>query len=123
MKITMTNVLQILSVAITGFEVTEEDWREDAPYGLLADIRRFLCERAGPQLVAQLNEFSVLLEKLLTEGDQDVHDMVMDSLEGLLECDRKNSITRFFLPRTQELWSKICGAAGAPGAHPKHSGG
>jgi hypothetical protein len=107
MKISMDDVFPIMASAVSGLEATEEDWKEHGAYTFLADIRHFLCVRAGPRVETQLQEFGLLLENLLSNGDNDIHDLVLDSLEGLLDCDRRDSVARFFGPKTLELWSQV----------------
>jgi len=107
MKISMDDVFPLMASAISGLDATEDERKDRAAYNFLADIRHFLCIRAGPGVVTQLQEFGLLLEYLLSNGDNDVHDLVQDSLEGLLECERRDSVARFFGPKTQELWTEV----------------
>ena len=114
MKISMDTVFPVLSNAISGLEATEDDWMEAAPYAFLADIRNFLCVRAGPRVETQLRELGLLLENLLSNGDGDIHDLVLDTLDGLLECERRDPAARYFGSKTCALWFEVSQVSGLP---------
>jgi len=49
----------------------------------------------------------LFLKKMALEGDGDVKDLVLDSLEGLLECDSKDIIAMRFGSKTKQLWASV----------------
>jgi hypothetical protein len=70
----------------------------------------FVCLRASSGAVEEIIQFAVLLERLALEGDKDVQDLLLDSLEVLRECECKHAVAKRFGPKTQQLWASLAGA-------------
>jgi hypothetical protein len=54
-----------------------------------------------------MSQFSVLLEKLASEGDEQVQYLVKDALHGLTGCNSKDNIAQYFGPKVKVLWDEI----------------
>lgn len=56
-----------------------------------------------------MREFAALLEKLITEGDSNVHELTHDALETLWEHqDERAFVAEYFGPSTRTLRDRIC---------------
>jgi hypothetical protein len=108
MSIRYSEVFPLLAKAVTGFEPDDEDWREPTPYFFLADMIRFVCQKFGTGSDFQATELGACLERLLTEGDSDIRDLVLDGLETLRDqCISSERIAEHFAPRGRELGRSV----------------
>ena len=107
MIISIENVFPLLATAVSDFEASEEDWREYASYFFLGDMVDFVCQRAGSGSVVEINQLSALLERLALEGDRNIQDLVLDSLEGLRGCDLRDIVAAHFGPTVSRLWASL----------------
>ena len=108
MTIRYSDVFPILAKSITGVEADDEDWKEPTPYFFLANIVRFVCQRTRSGSALEALEMGKLLERLLSEGDADIRDLVLDGLETLRDegmCT--DLVVRYFGPKTIELWTSM----------------
>jgi len=51
---------------------------------------------------------AALFERLISEGDSDVHDLTHDGLDGLWGCEERDFVAKHFGPKTREVWERIC---------------
>ncbi len=71
----------------------------------------FVCDRADPGLQeyeALMQQFAALFERLISEGDSNVHDLAHDGLESVWEREERDFVVGYFGPKTRELWGRIC---------------
>jgi hypothetical protein len=111
MRITFADVFPLLAEPLSGFEASPEDWEEHAAYCFLGDMVRFVCDRAYPQFPdnkSLLRQFAALMERLISEGDRDVHDLAHDALESVWAREEREFVASYFGPETTELWARIC---------------
>ena len=64
---------------------------------------RFVCNRACPEFETSIRQFADLFEKLISEGDRNVHDLAHDGFEALWEHDEREFISGYFGPKTRDL--------------------
>lgn len=107
MNIAYKDVFSVLAHALPGCPVAEKDWQEPLPYVAMQEILSFVCQRADLGFKSDIDEFSILLEKLASEGDSDVHDLVVDALDGLSTCPKREIIATRFGPKVQQLWASV----------------
>lgn len=56
-----------------------------------------------------MRQFATLMERLISEGDSDVHDWAHDGLESVWEHhDECNVVAGYFGLKTREVWERIC---------------
>jgi hypothetical protein len=106
MSIDYADVFPILAEALPDFQASEDDWEEPTPYFFLGDMVQFVCQKASEGSIEVLDKFSVLLERLVSDGDSNVRDLVLDALEGLRENSNQDVVSRRFGPKTLEIWRK-----------------
>jgi len=104
MTIEYADVFPILAAALPDFKASELDWQEPLPYIFLGQMQDFVCQKARSGSFIESDQFSSLLEKLALEGDNNVQDLVLDGLDGLLDCDLGNLVAARFGPRVRQLW-------------------
>lgn len=107
MNLQYADVFPLLAGALSDFRPSHEDWIGPAPYFFLGDMISFVCQKAGSGSLVEVDQLSALLEKLALEGDDDVQDLLLDSLEGLRECDLKDVVAERFGPIVKSLWNAI----------------
>jgi hypothetical protein len=109
LSISYADVFPILMNAVSNFEATDDDLIEPTPYFFLAEMTDFVCLRASSGAVEEIGQFAALLEQLALEGDKDVQDLLLDSLEVLQQCGCKDIVADRFGPKTQQLWASLSG--------------
>ena len=112
MTITMDKVLTELQRAVPAFNSEWQD--DDSTYLVFGDFRRFTCSEAevlqyvdNEQEAAELShakECMAFIEQLFLNGDQDVHDLVLDCLEELITCPWLANLKRYFGAQTSAAW-------------------
>jgi hypothetical protein len=110
----MDTVLVELQNAVPGFHATAEWLSEGLTYMVLADFAEFMCSEAevlqyvsSEADASQLSRVQVsmaFLERAYREGDQDVRDLVLDCVEGLVTCEWIDQIKKYFGPELNSLW-------------------
>jgi hypothetical protein len=108
MTIEFEDVFPILADAIPEFKPSAEDLEDRLSYLFLNDMARWVCDRGYPGFENQMGQFAALFEKLISEGDSNVHDLAHDALETVWEGDEREFVARHFGPKTRELWDRIC---------------
>ncbi len=107
--ISYEQVFPTLAEALPDFTASRQDWVEDQlSYPFVNDMVRFVCDRAYPEFDPMISQFAALLERLLSHGDERVHELVHDALEGLWSSDAPAIVTSHFGPKTRELWNLVC---------------
>jgi hypothetical protein len=112
--ITMDNVLAELQRSVPSFH---SEWQDkDTTYLAFGDFRRFTCSEAevlqfvdNDEEAAELShakECMALIESLFCNGDQEVHDLFLDCLEGLTTCPWLTKLKRYFGPKTSATWAQ-----------------
>ena len=104
MTLAHSDVFPILASAVTGFEANDEDWEDRVTYFFLSDMIRFVCGETESGSRTETQQLAALLDKLLTEGDSDVRDLVMDGLDTVAECVHRDEIIGHFTPEVMEAW-------------------
>jgi hypothetical protein len=104
MTIAYADVFPILAAALPDFGASEQDWQEPLPYIFLGQMQDFVCQRAGLGSFIEIDQFASMLEKLTLEGDDEVQYLVLDALDGLLDCDLKGLVAARFGPKVHQLW-------------------
>ena len=104
MTIEYADVFPILAAALPDFKASELDWQEPLPYIFLGQMQDFVCRTAGSGSFIEIDQFASMLEKLTLEGDNNVQDLVLDALDGLLECDLRDIVAARFGPKVHQLW-------------------
>ena len=51
-------------------------------------------------------ECMAFIERLFCNGDQEVHDLILDYLEGLVTCPWLTKLKRYFGPQTSAAWAE-----------------
>jgi hypothetical protein len=107
MSIDYSDVFSILAEALPEFAPSEADLEDRLSYPFLSEMVRFLCNRAYPEFPEydkMMREFASLIEKLISDGDSNVHDLAHDGLESVWEHrEERDVISNYFGPKTQEL--------------------
>jgi hypothetical protein len=114
MSLTMDNVLADLKRGVPSFH---SEWEEDnSTYLVFADFRRFICSEAevleyvdneqGATELSHATECMAFIERVLCDGDQEVHYLVLDCLEGLVTCPWLAKLKRYFGPQTSAAWAE-----------------
>jgi hypothetical protein len=93
-------VFQVLAEALPDFEPTREGLEDGLSHPFLNDMVRFVCDRAYPEYDALKYQFAVLSERLISEGDNRVHDLAHDTLDGLWEHRDERDVNH------ESLWSE-----------------
>ncbi len=107
MSIRFSDAFEVLAKALPGCPPAADDWQEPLAYVLMQEILSHVCNQANAGITVDLIQFSVLLEKLASEGDSDVQDLVKDALDGLAGCNKKDDFPQYFGPKVQALWDQI----------------
>jgi len=108
MSIDYEDVFDVLAEAVTDFKPSEAELEDRLSYPFLNGMVRFACDRAFPEFDTSLHQFADLFERLICEGDSNVHDLAHDALETVWEHDEREFISGYFGPKTRELWGRIC---------------
>jgi hypothetical protein len=101
------DVFAVLAHAEPRCPVTEDDMQEPLPYLRMQELLSFVCQRADLGYSVEADRFGALLEKLVSEGDNDVRDLVIDALDGLGTCRKKVLIASRFGQKTWQLWMSM----------------
>jgi hypothetical protein len=104
--IQFSDVFPILAMALPGFRATEDDWEDRTCYFFLSDMIGFVCDRAGSGSIAEAQNLTALLDRLLSEGDSDVHDLAMDGLDTISECLCREMLIGRFPPALLKAWQE-----------------
>jgi hypothetical protein len=110
----MDNVLAELQRAVPSFH---SEWKADnSPYLVFADFRRLICSEAEvlqyvhhEQEAIELShakECMAFIERVFCDGDQEVHYLVLDCLEGLVTCPWLAELKKYFGPQTSAAWAQ-----------------
>lgn len=102
--ISHSEVFPLLARALPDFQADAEEWREPTPYFFLSEMVAFVCQRVAMGSREDSKRFSSLMEKLIVDGDADIHDLVTDAMETLWECQVRNQVAEDFEPRTLDRW-------------------
>jgi hypothetical protein len=108
MTIAFRDVFPVLAGALPEFRPAAEDWEDRLSYPFINDMVRFVSDRAYPEYEDLMSQFSTLLEKLISTGDQDVRDLAHEALDTLWGREEKDFVSRYFGPKTHEMWTRIC---------------
>jgi hypothetical protein len=112
-SIDYSDVFPVLANALPEFSPSSEDWEDCLSYPFLNEMVRFVCDRAYlgiPEYEPLMQQFAALFERLISEGDSNVHDLAHDALETVWEHrEERDLIAAHFGPKTRELWERIYG--------------
>jgi hypothetical protein len=109
MSIDYADVCSVLAEALPDFRPSEVDMKDRLSYIILNDMVRFACDRAYPEYETLMEQFAALFERLISEGDSNVHDLALDALDTVWEHrEEREFVARHFGPRTREVWERIC---------------
>jgi hypothetical protein len=109
--IAYADVFPVIAEAMPDFEPSKEDWDNRLSYPFLSEMVRFVCDRSYPgglEYEILRNQLAGLLEYLISEGDNDVHDLAHDALESVWDREERDVLAQHFGPVTRVLWRKIC---------------
>jgi hypothetical protein len=104
-RITRSNLIDSLRLTVPGFEINPDWLEEDLGYPIVNDLARYICSQAVLADYDQVRNGLAFLESGLEIGDSYVHDLVHESLETLLSCERIGVIKAQFGPRVLEYWN------------------
>jgi hypothetical protein len=114
MSIAFADVFPVLAEALPDFRPSPQELEECLSYVFLSDMVRFVCDRSCsgfPEYEILMYQFANLLERLIVEGDSDVHDLAHDALDSVWEREEygeREVLAHHFGPMTRELWERIC---------------
>jgi hypothetical protein len=109
MAITVDNVFSVLVEAMPEFKPNEVNDGLSYPY--LNDMVRFVSNRAYPEYELLLRQFAALIERLLTEGDEQVCWLAEDGLDTLCgheDAAERDMVASHFGTTSRVLWRKVC---------------
>ena len=112
MTIEYCDVFPVLAKAVSGCEPTKQYWDELLPYVFINDLVRFVCDRGYPDFDGVLGQFGELVERLLTEGDDEVRNLAHDALDTVCshkDLAERDAVVQHFGPTTMKAWERICG--------------
>jgi len=104
-------VFPVLADALAEFKPSAADLQEPLPYIFMFQMVEFVCDRAYaglPQVNPSLRQFATLMERLISDGDSDVHDLAHDGLESVWAREEGEFVASFFGPKTRALSVRIC---------------
>jgi hypothetical protein len=103
MTIAWEEVFPMLAEAVPGFRPSKEGWEDRLSYPYISDMVRFVNDQTflGD---AEAKQLSRLLETLLADGDSMVHDLAVDAVETVSECENGILIAAHFGPETRRIW-------------------
>jgi len=111
MTIDYHDVFPILAEAMPDFKPSSADWEDRLSHVFLSDMVRFVCDRSYPgfpEYEILMRQFAELLERLIFEGDPNVHDLAHDALDSIWKHEERDELSKHFGPKTQEMWKLIC---------------
>lgn len=114
MLITNQNVLSEMRKAVPGFRIDPEWSLVGLTYPIFNDFARFICSEAEVLQFISLEEEALelsqvgasmaFLERVLQEGDSDLHDLVFECIETIASCEWIEQVKKYFGPRVSDLW-------------------
>ena len=104
-RITRSNLIDSLRLIVPGFEISPDWLEDDLGYPIVNDLARYICDHALIADFDQVRNGLAFLESGLEIGDSYVHDLVHESLETLLSCERVGVIKAQFGPRVLKYWN------------------
>jgi len=120
MSIDYSDVFPVLAQALPDFSPSPVDWEDRLSYPFLNQMAWFVCDRAYPELPEYetlMRQFAGLFERLISEGDSNVHDLAHDALEYFSYCCRalKGSLNQALASSAVSIgsssamaWSRAC---------------
>jgi hypothetical protein len=116
MPITLRSSISELGKSVPSFSIDPEWEQENLSYLVFSDFARYICSEAEVlQYVGSDDEAHRLsdvptcmqfLEHALEEGDFEVHDLIVDCVETLSECQFQQQINKWAGPRVSAIWRR-----------------
>ena len=117
MAITLQTAIFELRHAIPSFPIDSQSEEDNLSYLVFNDFARFICSQ-GEVLqylkpgddVRRFSEVPLcmeFLERVLDEGDSDVHDLILDTIETLSACPWQQAVKDYAGPRVAAIWNEI----------------
>ena len=116
MSITLENAIAELRQAIPSFTVDPEYGAEGLSYLVFSDFARFICSEAEVLKYVESDEEALrlsmvpacmaFLERVVEEGDSEVHELVDDCVESLSACQWQEQIRVWTKPNIAAIWKR-----------------
>jgi hypothetical protein len=101
----------VLIEALPEFKPSPDDLEDHLSYLVMSDMVRYVCDRSYsgfPEYETLMQQFADLLERLISEGDSNVHDLAHDGLDSVWEHEERDELAKHVGPKTREVWERIC---------------
>ena len=113
MPLTPESAITELHRAIPSFDC---EWEEDhLSYPLFNDSARYICSEAEvlkyvesvdeAHRMSQVPACMELFERLLSEGNSDVRDLVTEAIETLSTCPHEREVKKWAGPEVSRIWN------------------
>ena len=117
MPITLQSAVLELQQAVPSFPIDSEWEENNLSYLAFNDFARFICSQGEVLRYLKphddVHRFSEVprcmqfLERALEEGDAGVHDLILETIETLLECSYQEEIKNYAGPQVTAIWNSI----------------
>ena len=114
MAITSESAIRELREAVPSFVVNGEWERDRLSYPIFNDFARFICSEAEvlqyvesadeAHRMSQVPTSMQFLERLLSEGDSEVRDLVRETIETLSTCPGDQEVKKWAGPKVSAIW-------------------
>jgi hypothetical protein len=108
MGIEFADVVPFMMRSLPGFHASEEQMKDaDLAYIFKMHIVRYVSAESKSGSVLPLDEFAAVLEQLLTQGDENVYSLAVDTLEDFFEDPERERVSAHFGPKAKKIWREL----------------